>query len=71
MAKVIEPAYKFKPIKCSVCGCTYEYEEGDKIEVSSYAVIVGKPLVVFRTLCCPICSNENTLELEGEEENEE
>lgn len=67
MAKVIKPADKFKPIKCSVCGCTYEYEEGDKIEVASYAGIVGKPLVVFRILCCPICSNENTLELEGEE----
>ena len=37
MAKVIEPAYKFKPIKCSVCGCIYEFEKGDKIEMESVA----------------------------------
>ena len=65
MAKVIEPAYKFKPIKCSVCGCTYEYEEGDHIEVVSLNPL--GTLLVLRKLDCPICGNENDLELEGEE----
>lgn len=65
MAKVIEPAYKFKPIKCSVCGCIYEHENGDHIEVvSGYAI---NEIIVFRKLNCPVCGNENTLEVEGEE----
>jgi len=65
MAKVIEPAYKFKPIKCSVCGCTYEHEQGDHIEVvSGYGM---NEIIVIRKLDCPVCGNENTLEVEGEE----
>ena len=67
MAKVIEPAYKFKPIKCSVCGCIYEYEQGDHIEVASYSGIGGGTLIAFRKLECPVCGNNNTLEVEGEE----
>lgn len=67
MAKVINPAYKFKPIKCSVCGCTYEYEKGDHIEVVSCCVGMNE-IIVFRKLDCPICGNGNTLEVEGEEE---
>lgn len=67
MAKVIKPADKFKPIKCSVCGCTYEYEEGDRIEIGSYSGIGGGTLIVFRKLDCPVCGNDNTLEMEGEE----
>lgn len=68
MAKVIEPAYKFKPIKCSVCGCTYEHEQGDHINVVTAHGI--NTVIVFRKLDCPVCGNENTLEVEGEEENE-
>ena len=67
MAKVIKPAYKFKPIKCSVCGCTYEHEQGDHIEVLSACVGMNET-VVFRNLDCPVCGNGNTLEVEGEEE---
>ena len=66
MAKVIKPAYKFKPIKCSVCGCAYEYEQGDKIEIVS-ACVEKNEIIVFRKLDCPICANGNTLEIEGEE----
>lgn len=65
MAKVIEPSYKFKPIKCSVCGCTYEYEQGDHIKLRSYNPF--GTVIVFRKLDCPICGNENDLEVEGEE----
>ena len=66
MAKVIKPAYKFKPIKCSVCGCTYEYEQGDNIEIVS-ACVEKNEIIVCRKLDCPICANGNTLEVEGEE----
>ena len=69
MSKVIEPSYKFKPIKCSVCGCTYEFEKGDKIEMESVAY-GDRQYLISRTLTCPVCGNENTLEVEGEEENE-
>lgn len=65
MAKVIEPAYKFKPIKCSVCGCTYEFEQGDHLEIDS--VVYGeKQFLARRTLVCPVCKNDNNLETEGE-----
>lgn len=69
MAKVIEPAYKFKPIKCSVCGCTYEHEQGDHIDIVSINPM-GNTLIVMRKLDCPVCGNDNTLEVEGEEEND-
>lgn len=69
MAKVIKHAYKFKPIKCSVCGCTYEHEEGDRIEICAYE-IERRNYVVLRKLDCPVCGNDNNLELEGENENE-
>ena len=65
MAKVIKPADKFKPIKCSVCGCTYEYEQGDHIEIFSAHGL--NEIIVFRKLDCPVCGNDNTLEVEGEE----
>ena len=71
MAKVIEPAFKFKPIKCKICGCTYEFEKGDHIEVDCVAVDYGnKNYVIRRTLVCPVCGNENNLEIEGENKND-
>lgn len=66
MAKVIKPADKFKPIKCRVCGCNYEHEQGDYIE-TTYYVIRGEKYVVCRKLECPACGNDNILEVEGEE----
>lgn len=64
MAKVIKPAYKFKPIKCSICGCIYEYEEGDHIKVVS---LYGMNQTFICTkLDCPVCGNDNNLEVEGE-----
>lgn len=64
MAKVIKPADKFKPIKCSVCGCTYEHEQGDHIRI--FSSVGMNEIIVFRKLNCPVCGNDNTLEVEGE-----
>ena len=68
MAKVIEPAYKFKPIKCSVCVCIYEFEKGDHIKVVSLYGM--NQTIICNKLDCPVCGNDNNLEVEGEEENE-
>ena len=66
MAKIIKPADKFKPIKCEVCGCVYEHEEGDRIEATLVKVLGAKDFILERKLKCPVCQNENELKGEGE-----
>ena len=65
MAKIIEPGYKFKPVKCRVCGCTYVHEQGDDIEVISTYSGTSR-LADLRRLACPVCGNDNPLEVEVE-----
>lgn len=68
MAKIIKQADKFKPITCQVCGCVYEFEKGDIIEVLNLERMANlTPMVVGLMLECPICGIANKLEKENEE----
>lgn len=55
-----------KAIKCSVCGCEYEYERRDKV------VLIPKygttPLEYKCLLRCPICGSNNEMCFDEEEE---
>lgn len=48
-----------KPIKCSVCGCEYEYEQGDDIvKVCKFGEVVETYLCF---LPCPFCGSNNAM----------
>lgn len=58
-----------KPIKCSVCGCEYEYEQGDelvKVNKSNYWGDIPDAFLYF--LKCPVCGRNNELCFDEEEE---
>lgn len=64
MAKVIKSADEFKPVTCEFCGCVYEFEQGDLIDVETlytYGKIINQ-----RRLRCPYCLNWNKLESKNE-----
>lgn len=68
MPKIIKQSDKFKPITCGVCGCVYEFEKGDKLEVLN--LVYGRdatPRIGGIMLECPICGILNKLEKENEE----
>ena len=68
MAKVIKSADKFKPITCQVCGCVYEFEKGDKVEVLNLEYLYDATLRVGGLILeCPICGIANKLERKSEE----
>ena len=66
MAKIIKES-KSKPIKCECCGCVYEFESGDKIELTSIYV-GGEGIVLSRLLDCPNCGQHNSVEFITEDE---
>lgn len=59
-----------KPITCACCGCVYEFERGDNVDVSfaNYMRADGKVIVVGRKLECPFCNFNNEIEFEKENE---
>ena len=68
MAKIIKGADKFKPITCGVCGCVYEFEKEDRLEVLN--LVYGydaTPHISGIMLECPICGISNKLEKENEQ----
>lgn len=68
MAKVIKGADKFKPITCQGCGCVYEFEKGDKVEVLKLEYGFDATLRVAELMLeCPICGIAHKLEKENEE----
>lgn len=67
MSKIIEFP-KTKPIRCMYCGCLYEYEQGDRVEVEGTQLrnrcgswVYSENLI---KLPCPVCGNGNTLVFE-------
>lgn len=69
MSKIIKFT-NAKPITCACCGCIYEFEGGDIIEVCSanYMTADGKVIVIERKLDCPNCNFSNKIEFEKENE---
>ena len=53
-----------KPITCDCCGCTYEFESGDTVEViyGEYICADGTPIVISKRLDCPNCHFSNEIE---------
>ena len=53
-----------KPITCACCGCVYEFERGDTVEVvyGEYCYANGTPIVVSKRLSCPNCHFSNEIE---------
>ena len=52
-----------KPITCACCGCVYEFESGDTVDViySNYCYADGKPIVISKQLSCPNCHFSNEI----------
>lgn len=69
MSKILELP-KFKPIICNVCGCKYEFEEGDELQPILYSPTKdckkAKSQSVL-TLPCPVCGKNNKIKLKVEE----
>ena len=60
-----------KPIKCSDCGCEYEYEQGDelvKVKKRDYWGDIPGAFLYF--LKCPFCGRTNELCFDEEEVKE-
>lgn len=51
---------KFEKIKCS-CGCIYEVDEYDDIEIIKEKDIFGKILILEECARCPFCDKLNEL----------
>ena len=62
-----------KPITCACCGCTYEFESGDTVQViyKNYCHGDGTPIVISKRLDCPNCHFSNKIEFVKENENVE
>lgn len=72
MSKIIKLS-KAKPIKCQCCGCVYEFESGDKVDVvfTEFSNAFCKKTVIgSRELECPCCHFANKIEFESSGENE-
>lgn len=57
---------KFETIKCTVCGCIYEYEECDNINVlidhfRTTSIYDKSDIITTMTLSCPVCGTGNKL----------
>lgn len=51
------------PIKCSCCGCEFEYDDRDVYE--SYKMTDGEDIIVFNVYVdCPICRTKFSLKEE-------
>lgn len=65
MAKILEQP-KSKPITCEVCGCKYEFENGDTVHTTVVEQRnVGRNaqrIIIARRLDCPACGNSNDIE---------
>jgi rubredoxin len=63
---------KIKPIMCPICGCVYEFIQGDKLEVTQHKETF-KGVAYFGEiklkLECPVCSTLNEIAFE-ENKNE-
>lgn len=72
MSKIIK-APNAKPITCDCCGCTYEFESGDYVEViyGNCCYDNGKIIVISKRLDCPNCHFSNEIEFEKENKNAE
>lgn len=60
-----------KPIKCSDCGCEYEYEQGDelvKVNKRNYWGDIPNAFLYF--LKCPVCGRTNELRFDEEKVEE-
>lgn len=69
MSKIIKLP-KVKPITCVCCGCFYEFESGDKVDVvfAEYSnTLCKKTVIVSRELECPCCHFSNKIEFERED----
>lgn len=65
MAKILEQP-KSKPVTCKVCGCKYEFENGDTVHTTVVErQNVGRnaqSVIIARQLDCPACGNSNDIE---------
>ena len=72
MSKIIKLP-NAKPITCACCGCVYEFESGDTVEViyAEHFCADGTPTVISKRLNCPNCDFSNAIEFVKENcENE-
>ena len=72
MSKILKLS-SAKPITCACCGCIYEFESGDTVEViyGEYLSAGGTPIVISKRLHCPNCHFSNEIEFsKGELRNE-
>jgi hypothetical protein len=69
MSKIIKEQDKFKQVKCLVCGCVYEYDKGDNIEIINLQRTSSGNIAPCFTLLlkCPICEQYNVLEKDNAE----
>ena len=54
-----------KPITCDCCGCVYEFESGDNVEVN-YSENCCYTIIISRKLECPNCRFSNEIEFAKE-----
>ncbi len=58
------------PIKCSCCGCEFEYDDRDIFE--SYNMTEGESTVTFNVYVeCPICKQRFSIREDIEEETDD
>ena len=69
MAKIIKEAKAKQPITCKCCGCIYEFEKGDQVEVTT-TYVYGEGIVSSKMLDCPTCGRSNTIEFVIESNSE-
>lgn len=71
MAKILEQP-KSKPVTCKVCGCKYEFENGDTVHVTGIETQSvsrnAQRIIIARYLDCPACGNSNDIEFIKDEE---
>ncbi len=67
MSKIIKMPTA-KPITCKCCGCVYEFESGDIVQVlyADCCYADGEMPVISRRLSCPNCNFNNEIEFEKE-----
>ncbi len=71
MAKILEQP-KSKPVTCKVCGCKYEFENGDTVHTTVVEQqrigCNAQRIIIARQLDCPACGNSNDIEFIKDEE---
>lgn len=67
MAKILEQP-KSKPVTCKVCGCKYEFENGDTVHTAVVEQRNAQRIIIARHLDCPACGHSNEIEFIKDEE---